>query len=303
MQRTSNCWGYLCFGVKEQHPFLADANHAWGGTATLADLLSQENIGAKQWQGGQNLWKKQESEKHSHHHHHQERRREERRGKKEEATHQWILFWHPEDWGTAWQLNDPHRRTGFLQCYCSSFPGGEGTPVSAALQRKTRTRPQRLQSFSVFLCSVLQHRGSYRYQKLQDVWENGIMVVVLFVTLQTSLLFNPLTTLLMKEAMEKFSKVCTFLFPWSNIKKLRFFLKFSLFLIIKYGNLYELFDIMRKYFLISVVLSWSPVRACVTHSEGCSARSWATCCRAVSSAISWTDEEPSAGACISCPFR
>lgn len=38
---------YLCFGVKKKHPLLADANHTWGGAATLADLLGQENVGAK----------------------------------------------------------------------------------------------------------------------------------------------------------------------------------------------------------------------------------------------------------------
>ncbi|TNN50574.1 hypothetical protein EYF80_039214 [Liparis tanakae] len=46
---------YLCFGVEEQHPLLADADHARGGTATMTDLLGQESVGAKQRSGAQNL--------------------------------------------------------------------------------------------------------------------------------------------------------------------------------------------------------------------------------------------------------
>lgn len=45
----------LCFGVKEQHPLLANVDHAWGGTAALTDLLGQESAGAKQRQGAQEL--------------------------------------------------------------------------------------------------------------------------------------------------------------------------------------------------------------------------------------------------------
>ncbi len=59
-----NLWRclYLCFGMKEQHPILADADQAWRGTGTVADLLGEENVGAKIRHGGQNLWKTWESD-------------------------------------------------------------------------------------------------------------------------------------------------------------------------------------------------------------------------------------------------
>lgn len=61
--------GYLCRRVEKQHPLPADAEHAWRRTASLAHLLSQENVGAKDRQGGENLWKT--TERCHHHDHHQ----------------------------------------------------------------------------------------------------------------------------------------------------------------------------------------------------------------------------------------
>lgn len=48
---------YLIPGIDEQHPLLADADHARRGTTFLADLLGHEIVGTKQRQGGQDLWR------------------------------------------------------------------------------------------------------------------------------------------------------------------------------------------------------------------------------------------------------
>ena len=58
---------YLCFRVKKEHPPLADANHAGGGKAALADLLGQESVGAEQRQSGHELWKTEDSDKYNYH--------------------------------------------------------------------------------------------------------------------------------------------------------------------------------------------------------------------------------------------
>lgn len=46
---------YLCPWVNEQHSLLVDADHTWGGAATLAHLLGQENVAAKQIHVGHKL--------------------------------------------------------------------------------------------------------------------------------------------------------------------------------------------------------------------------------------------------------
>lgn len=132
------CWRYLCFGVKEQHPLLADADHAGRGTAPLAHLLGQEGVRAKQRHGAQKLCKtttiimRWAEER---------RRGEERRREGEEGrgdtTHRYIVFWRFEGWGSAWQRSGPHRRSGSQQLWCSGRPGRAGTPSSQLLKRKT----------------------------------------------------------------------------------------------------------------------------------------------------------------------
>lgn len=64
------------------------------------------------------------------------RRVEKRRG----TTHQWIVFWHLQGWGTVWQLSGPDRRRGSPQLYCWALPVRAGSPLSPALQRNTITK-------------------------------------------------------------------------------------------------------------------------------------------------------------------
>lgn len=72
--------------------------------------------------------------------------------------------------------------------------------------------------------------------------------------------------------------------------------------------------LVKTYFLIILQdrISWGIfqtewVSSCdmmlVTHSDGCSVRPWARCCRADSSAICWTDEELPAAVSASRPLR
>lgn len=129
--------GYLCCGVKKHHPLLADADHTWRWTPSGGHLLSQENVSAKERQGGQNLWKTIDDGKrchHRYHHHHHHYRHQ--RYDWEDITHRWILFWFPEEWGNAWQQADPNRRCRSLQCYVWLLPVVAGTPLSPPLKEK-----------------------------------------------------------------------------------------------------------------------------------------------------------------------
>lgn len=115
-----NCWQYLSSWVDEQHLLWHNADYAWRGNASLADLLGQENVGTKQRQGGHDLWKRQRG--HCHQEIEEGKRREEKREEKRLPINCILASWGPSDcMATIWPWQKELISSILV---CSSSSGG-----------------------------------------------------------------------------------------------------------------------------------------------------------------------------------